>query len=304
MGVVRVLRPLPSIAGGRVTPFVTAVAVAQRCCGSASAFNKATISSSSPAAEGDHQRQMHDAAEEGNTFSGPRDAMFASKVAGQLRKQVFQPSFQTTKANVTEKEDRLLRMWREVGNNPELGKDSHSTQQRRTPSLETGAMETQTTSWEGSGAVAAATEALRAQEAEAAAAATAAAGGGEAKKSTCIDEAPVNVAEAYGQSFRDVRPANPNETVEAKRRRLVYQSRYRGMVEMDLILGHFARCRLASLDAELLDEYDILLKQLDNDLFRWVIMDLERPPEIEKMSCFHELKDFVSKERAELLGSL
>ncbi|EPY31435.1 hypothetical protein STCU_03457 [Strigomonas culicis] len=104
--------------------------------------------------------------------------------------------------------------------------------------------------------------------------------------------------------FRDQRPVDPNETLENKRRRLVYQSRYRGMVEMDLIFGHFARLRLERLDRPLLEEYDVLLKQLDNDLFRWLVMGQEAPEEIEGLQCYALLKEFVEKDRHQLQGHI
>lgn len=112
-----------------------------------------------------------------------------------------------------------------------------------------------------------------------------------------------NVAGQYGQTFRDSRPIDPNESVENKRRRLIYQSRYRGMVEMDLIFGHFARCKLATLDAAMLDEYDTLLKQLDSELFRWLVMGVDVPEELAQLRCYTELRRFIQEERTELLGS-
>ncbi|KAK7194225.1 Flavinator of succinate dehydrogenase [Novymonas esmeraldas] len=111
-----------------------------------------------------------------------------------------------------------------------------------------------------------------------------------------------NVAASHGATFRDTRPIDPNESVESKRRRLIFQSRYRGMVEMDLIFGHFARCKLETLDASMLDEYDTLLKQLDSELFRWLVMGVEAPEEVGGLRCFAELRRFITQERAELLG--
>ncbi|CCW61684.1 unnamed protein product [Phytomonas sp. EM1] len=104
-------------------------------------------------------------------------------------------------------------------------------------------------------------------------------------------------------SFRDNRARSHEETVEHKRRRLIYQSQYRGMVEMDLIFGHFARCKVMTLPDELLDEYDILLRQLDNDLFQWLVMNLTPPDDVNRLKCFHELKKFLETEKKELLGS-
>ncbi|AYU80910.1 SDHAF2 / Succinate dehydrogenase assembly factor 2 [Leishmania donovani] len=118
-----------------------------------------------------------------------------------------------------------------------------------------------------------------------------------------IAEGAQNVAVSHGKTFRDSRPADPEESVECKRRRLIYQSRYRGMVEMDLIFGHFARCKLETLDASMLDEYDVLLKQLDSELFRWLVMGVDAPEGVAKLRCFDELRRFIKEERTELLGS-
>lgn len=107
---------------------------------------------------------------------------------------------------------------------------------------------------------------------------------------------------AAGDTFQDSRSVDPNEPTEVKRRRLHYQSQYRGMVEMDLICGHFARCKLESLSREMLMEYDVLLKQLDNELFKWLVMGETPPVEVSKMACFHAMKEFVEKEKSELLG--
>lgn len=106
---------------------------------------------------------------------------------------------------------------------------------------------------------------------------------------------------AAGQTFQDSRPCDPNETTEVKRRRLLYQSQYRGMVEMDLIFGHFARCKLSQLPMAMLMEYDVLLKQLDNDLFKWLVMEEEAPEAIASLKCFEVLKTFVNEEKKELL---
>ncbi|KAG5498619.1 hypothetical protein JKF63_02905 [Porcisia hertigi] len=118
-----------------------------------------------------------------------------------------------------------------------------------------------------------------------------------------VTEGSRNVAELHGAMFRDSRPIDPDESVVCKRRRLIYQSRYRGMVEMDLVFGHFARCKLETLDASLLDEYDFLLKQLDSELFRWLVMGVDAPAEVANLRCFDELRRFIQEERVELLGS-
>lgn len=46
------------------------------------------------------------------------------------------------------------------------------------------------------------------------------------------------------------------EPVETLRKRLVYESRKRGILEMDLILGTFAKTRLQGMEEGELREYD------------------------------------------------
>lgn len=121
-------------------------------------------------------------------------------------------------------------------------------------------------------------------------------------RETTNDMGGENVVDKYGATFKDTRVNDPNETVEVKRRRLYYQSQYRGMVEMDLILGHFARCRLSNLDAALVNEYDTILKQYDSDLFNWLVMGQRAPDEVAGLRCFIEIQDFVRDNRHELVS--
>lgn len=60
------------------------------------------------------------------------------------------------------------------------------------------------------------------------------------------------------------------ETVEARLKRLKMRSWRRGTKEMDLILGHFADARLGALAPTVLDLYDALLEENDQDLYPWV----------------------------------
>lgn len=60
------------------------------------------------------------------------------------------------------------------------------------------------------------------------------------------------------------------ETAEDRLKRLGMRASRRGIKEMDLILGRFARERLGDLDAETLDSFDALLWENDQDLYLWV----------------------------------
>lgn len=58
--------------------------------------------------------------------------------------------------------------------------------------------------------------------------------------------------------------------LENRRKRLLYQSVYRGNKENDIILGRFARAHLSAFDAQALDQYENLLACADNDIFDWL----------------------------------
>lgn len=60
-------------------------------------------------------------------------------------------------------------------------------------------------------------------------------------------------------------------------KRMHMRSMRRGIKEMDLILSAFAAEHLAKMDAGSLDDYDALLNENDQDLYRWVTGQ-EAPP--------------------------
>jgi antitoxin CptB len=80
------------------------------------------------------------------------------------------------------------------------------------------------------------------------------------------------------------------ETVTVRRKRLLYQSRYRGRLESDLLFGTFAARHLAALSAVQLDRYEALLEESDHDLFAWI--SGQRPvPERHDHDVFRLLQD-------------
>lgn len=62
------------------------------------------------------------------------------------------------------------------------------------------------------------------------------------------------------------------ESLETRRRRLIYRSLYTGMKETDILLGAFARAHLPGLDEAGLDQYERLLDlNQDPQLYAWAI---------------------------------
>ncbi|GAA5943925.1 hypothetical protein JCM3775_002280 [Rhodotorula graminis] len=68
-----------------------------------------------------------------------------------------------------------------------------------------------------------------------------------------------------------------NEPTETLRKRLVYESRKRGILEMDLILSTFANDRLAVMNDRELREYDRFLTLPDWTIFYYVTGKAEAP---------------------------
>jgi antitoxin CptB len=60
------------------------------------------------------------------------------------------------------------------------------------------------------------------------------------------------------------------ETRETREKRLMIRANRRGIKEMDLLLGGFARTGLPGLDAAGLDGFESLLAESDLDILAWV----------------------------------
>ena len=60
------------------------------------------------------------------------------------------------------------------------------------------------------------------------------------------------------------------ESLDERRRRLIYRSLYTGMKETDVLLGPFARRYVPGFSGPQLDRYERLLKEPDPDILDWV----------------------------------
>lgn len=60
-------------------------------------------------------------------------------------------------------------------------------------------------------------------------------------------------------------------------KRLIYQSWHRGCKETDILLGRYAKAKLASLTQEELKDYEKILTASDNDIYDWLTEKLSVP---------------------------
>ena len=68
-----------------------------------------------------------------------------------------------------------------------------------------------------------------------------------------------------------------DDSPDHRLKRLHMRSMRRGIKEMDIILSRFAEARLTSLDEAVLDLYDGLLSENDQDLLQWVTGQVAAP---------------------------
>lgn len=74
---------------------------------------------------------------------------------------------------------------------------------------------------------------------------------------------------------------NGTEDEATRRKRLFFRCTHRGIRELDLILGHFARTVLPGLDGNQLDNFEAILDAGDNDLYEWISGHGRPPPELD-----------------------
>ena len=79
------------------------------------------------------------------------------------------------------------------------------------------------------------------------------------------------------------------ETIEIKKKRLLFRSTHRGTREMDILLGDFFKSNMSDLNKDQLNEFEGLIEIPDDDLYNWAMGRTEIPKEMDTQL----LRDFV-----------
>ena len=82
-----------------------------------------------------------------------------------------------------------------------------------------------------------------------------------------------------------------SEGLDARRRRLLFRCRHRGIREMDFVLGRFADAELPRLSDAEMDVLEGWLDIPDQQMFAWVNGSEPTPAEIDT-PMFRRLRDF------------
>ena len=83
--------------------------------------------------------------------------------------------------------------------------------------------------------------------------------------------------------------------LDPRRKRMLFRAWHRGIREMDLIFGQFADLELAGLDAADVDEFERILGEDDNDLFKWISGEKPLPDHLET-PLFRRIREFQPEE--------
>ncbi|MBN3311777.1 SDHF2 factor, partial [Atractosteus spatula] len=94
--------------------------------------------------------------------------------------------------------------------------------------------------------------------------------------------------------------SRPNEPISTKRRRLLYESRKRGMLENCILLSLFAKQYLESMTDVQLQQYDQLINEPSNDwdIYNWATEAQPTPPEYQS-EVMELLQEFAKNRNME-----
>ncbi|XP_053275805.1 succinate dehydrogenase assembly factor 2, mitochondrial [Pleuronectes platessa] len=93
---------------------------------------------------------------------------------------------------------------------------------------------------------------------------------------------------------------NPSETAYIKKRRLLYESRKRGMLENCILLSLFAKKYLNTMSDNQLRQYDRLINEPSNDwdIYYWAT-EAQPTPEVYQGEIMDMLKEFTKNRNQE-----
>ncbi|WP_404403946.1 succinate dehydrogenase assembly factor 2 [Pelagibacterium halotolerans] len=70
---------------------------------------------------------------------------------------------------------------------------------------------------------------------------------------------------------------NDTESLETRRKRVLYRAQHRGTQEMDILIGGFVADRLETLDSAMLDRLETLMDREETDLQAWIMGQRDIP---------------------------
>jgi succinate dehydrogenase flavin-adding protein (antitoxin of CptAB toxin-antitoxin module) len=87
--------------------------------------------------------------------------------------------------------------------------------------------------------------------------------------------------------------------LEARRKninKILYRSRQRGLLELDLLIGRWATDNVPKMDAREIEHYTQILEEENPDLWKWLTEQADAPADMKANPVFASLCDHVRKE--------
>ncbi len=76
---------------------------------------------------------------------------------------------------------------------------------------------------------------------------------------------------------------NSTDTLELRRKRLLWRACHRGIREMDLLMGGFAQSRLAGMSGQELDEFEAMIELPDQEMLSWIKGEVPVPAKFDSV---------------------
>lgn len=90
---------------------------------------------------------------------------------------------------------------------------------------------------------------------------------------------------------------------DAERNRLInkllYRSRQRGFLELDLLVGLWAEQEVPKMDIDMLQQFTVVLDQENPDLFKWLTGQQEAPSDLSSNRAYQALQQHVKQQLAD-----
>jgi succinate dehydrogenase assembly factor 2 len=78
-----------------------------------------------------------------------------------------------------------------------------------------------------------------------------------------------------------------------RRKRMIYRSKQRGWLEVDILLGSWAAKYVPSLSSNELDEYDIILNEETIDIYNYISGKDSLPEHLAKLDLIKRIQDYA-----------
>eukprot|EP01040_Poterioochromonas_malhamensis_P003703 gene3703-3957_t len=85
---------------------------------------------------------------------------------------------------------------------------------------------------------------------------------------------------------------------EVRRKRMIYRSKQRGWLEVDLLLGSWAEKNVPKLSAKELDEYDLILREETIDVYNYVSGKDALPEHLQNLKVMKDLQVYALSSKA------